>query len=296
MVHGAFQRIVLVDIDTLDETQTRCLSRLSDRPLAYVGAVADISPDIAAQTDCLLLSVRSTLDKAALRAFGLLRLIGVYGTSTRQIDVLSARAQGVQIATISDYCNYDTAEFAVTVAQMYFRNLLPIYDSSRIPVQVRGRTLGVLGFGRIGREVAELAQRVGLNIRRASSDRAATESPEFLTATELFSVSDIVTVHVPPNVLVITAPTLERAQRTRCIIHTSLGLTIDFDALENWLSNSANTFVIDSTAAVRYRELSQRYSNCVSLPVGAYQTQESMAVRGALLVRLVEEAVKQTSI
>ena len=150
-----------------------------------------------------------------------------------------------------------TADFAWTLLLTIARRLLegdqwmrsgtwPGWDLDQmLGTDVWGKTLGIVGFGRIGRGVARRAQ--GFNMRVLYSDavRAASNVEENLRAEyverdKLFHESDFVTLHVPllaDTRHLISKENLEKMKRTAYLINTSRGPVVDEAALAEALEN-----------------------------------------------------------
>lgn len=153
------------------------------------------------------------LDEAAIRAATDLRLICVGATGVDNIDLTAARARDIPVCNVR---NYGTA----AVGQHVFALLLALAtrwhqyaadvragDWSRAdnfclmhrPVmELAGKTLGIIGFGALGREVARLGEAFGMRVRVAQSLRPdAAAQPGRLPLAELLAESDLVSLHCP---------------------------------------------------------------------------------------------------
>lgn len=153
------------------------------------------------------------LDGAAIRAATDLQLICVGATGVDNIDLTAARARGIPVCNVR---NYGTA----AVGQHVFALLLALAtrwhqyaadvragDWSRTdnfclmhrPVmELAGKTLGIIGFGALGREVARLGEAFGMRVRVAQSLRPdAAAQPGRLPLADLLAESDLVSLHCP---------------------------------------------------------------------------------------------------
>ncbi len=151
------------------------------------------------------------IDSAILDHAGRLRIIGRAGVGTDNIDIPKATALGIAIINAP-------AGNTVAVAELFFGALISLlrhlpraatsmssgrWDrSSLLGTELRGRTLGIIGLGRIGAEVATRARAFGMNVT-AFDPYVTDERFELLRASraaslqDLLSTADVVTVHTP---------------------------------------------------------------------------------------------------
>jgi D-3-phosphoglycerate dehydrogenase len=177
-----------------------------------------------------------------------LRLIVRWGVGYDQIDVPAATARGIAVSNAPTYGTDDVAEHAVALL-LAWAHRVPQMDASmhagiwpavsQYPIhRLRGRTLGIVGLGRIGSGVARRAR--GLGLRVLACDPALT--PEDIRARDcepaafedLLAASDYVTVHVPlwaSTLHLIDATALARMQPDALLVNTSRGPVIDEPAL-----------------------------------------------------------------
>lgn len=219
--------------------------RFDDRP-----SPADIAQRIDG-ADCVLLSRHTVLDAPTLLAAKELRYVGIcaskYTGVSATVHEAAAAERLITVTGVSDYS--DPAVLEWLTAQ-----LVTIYREERakgLPAEeLYGKHLGIVGMGHMGRKVAPWFQRVGLsthyyNRSRKEDMEAAGTNYQDLPA--LLHQSDIVTIHVPRNSLRIDAATINQLKKDTILIHTSLGVPFDEQALYNWLkAHPAATFVMDS--------------------------------------------------
>ncbi len=161
----------------------------------------------------ILLTNKTVLDRAAILSLPRLRYIGVMATGHNVVDGAAARERGIPVTNVPVYGTN-------SVAQMTFALLLELARGvghhartvregrwSASPdfcywdtplVELDGLTLGVVGYGRIGREVARLAR--AFNMRTVAYTLSAREPEpgvEFVPLDDLFRESDVVSLHCP---------------------------------------------------------------------------------------------------
>lgn len=200
----------------------------------------------------IVLTNKTVLDRHSLSRLPRLRFVSVLATGYNVVDVDAARARGIPVSNVPEYGTD-------SVAQHVFALLLELchhvgaHDRAvtdgewvaakdfcfwKFPlVELTGRTLGVVGFGRIGRRVGVLANAFGMRVLAAGGRRRPVPPYEPFAWTEiddLFAASDVVSLHCPltaRNEAFVNAKLLERMKRTAFLINTARGPLVDEAAL-----------------------------------------------------------------
>ena len=143
-----------------------------------------------------------------------LRFIGVLATGYNVVDVEAARARGIPVCNVPAYGTAAVAQFTIALLLELCHHVGAHSDSvhrgdwTKSPdwcywndplVELSGKTLGVVGFGRIGRTVATIAAALGMQIVAydAAPRREDRELAQFMPLTELLACADVVTLHCP---------------------------------------------------------------------------------------------------
>lgn len=211
-----------------------------------------------ARYDALLPTITDRIDAALLgRPDRRVRIIANYGAGVDHINLDAARAAGVVVTNTPDVLTEATAEIAILLMLMASRRAgegeRELRDgrwtgwrpSHLIGQGLAGRTLGVVGFGRIGQATAGKARGLGMRIRYASRSRAAPEVEAALGAECVGSLqmlaaeSDIVSLHVPGGEAtrhLVDAALLSVMPRHAIVVNTARGAVIDEAALAEALA------------------------------------------------------------
>jgi glycerate dehydrogenase len=186
---------------------------------------------------------------------GGLRLIAVAATGTDNVDLEAARTRGIRVCNVSGYAAQSVAQFTMalilelaTCAGRY-RELVragawqksPMYTLLEFPsVELRGKTLGIVGYGHIGRTVAEMARGFGMQVLvSARPGSKAPIPPGRVSLDQLLSQADFVTLHCPltPQTKgLIDRRALALMKPTAFLVNTARGALVDDDALIQALS------------------------------------------------------------
>lgn len=208
-----------------------------------------------AQEADVVLTNKVILDREVLGRLPNLKYIGVLATGYNVVDVEAARERGIAVTNVPAYST-------ASVAQMVFALLLELTEHvghhahltrwghwsesqdfcfwDRPLVELDGLTMGVVGFGAIGRRVARIAGAIGMKllVHTAHPDKYR-QIPEasgvrFVGLDELFSESDVVSLHCPLNPQtqgMVDARRLALMKPTAYLINTGRGPLIDEEAL-----------------------------------------------------------------
>lgn len=218
----------------------------------------------AAQAEGLIVRTYTRVDDGLLDRLPALKVVGRAGTGLDSIDVDACRARGVRVVHTPEANTRAVVEFVLAALLHVERPLvtfdgpmiLPAWNEARrralAPRELAGRTLGVLGLGRIGSQVARAAE--ALNMRVIYHDlRDITLAERHGAAPagldELLSRSDVLSVHVderPANRGLIGARALSALKPDAVFINTSRGFVVQEHALAAHLrSNSGARAIVD---------------------------------------------------
>jgi phosphoglycerate dehydrogenase-like enzyme len=197
------------------------------------------------------------MDDAFYRAAPCLRLIQLFSAGYDHVDLDAARRAGVPVSNNGGANSRAVAEHSILLMLAVYRRLIHQHEMTAggrwrgnqpMPTffEMHGKTLGIIGFGTIGKRVARIAaggfdMRIQYNdIVRLSEDTEDALNVRYRLLPELLRTSDIVTCHVPLTALtrgMINATTLAQLQPHAVLINCSRGPVVDFAALHDALSN-----------------------------------------------------------
>jgi phosphoglycerate dehydrogenase-like enzyme len=187
---------------------------------------------------------RTYFDASRLSSLPALRLLVTTGMANASIDVGFARSQGVTVCGTRGTSGA-TAELTWGLILSLVRHI-PEEDrrmraggwQETVGLGLRDRTLGVVGFGRQGRAVASIGQAFGMKVQawslNLSASSASSVDVPVVSREELFSTSDVVTIHYklgPRSVGLVGTAELALMKPTAYLINTSRGPIVDSSAL-----------------------------------------------------------------
>jgi len=213
--------------------------------------------------DGLICHIISTIDEEVLASAPTLKVVANVAVGYNNIDVAAARRRGVIVTNTPDVLTETTADFAWTLLMATARRVVEADHYARSGrwtawkwdllwgADVHGKTLGIVGFGRIGRAVARRA--LGFNMRVLYHDAvradAAVERELSATATDLETLlreADFVTLHTnltPETRHLIGERTLRLMRKSAIVVNAARGPIVDEAALaqalrEGWIAGA----------------------------------------------------------
>jgi glyoxylate reductase/D-3-phosphoglycerate dehydrogenase len=209
-----------------------------------------------AEAEYLLGNVEG-MDDAFYRTAARLRLVQLFSAGYDRVDLDAARRAGVLVANNGGANSRAVAEHTILLMLAVYRRLVHQHDMTAggrwrgnqpMPMfyEMHEKTLGIIGFGTIGKRVARIAaggfsMRIQYNdIVRLSEDAEDAMNVRYRLLPELLRTSDIVTLHVPLTSLtrnMISTAELAQMQPHAVLINCSRGPVIDFPALHDALTN-----------------------------------------------------------
>lgn len=201
--------------------------------------------------DVLLSIFHSPVDKEIINAGKKLKLISNYGVGYNNIDVQYAREKGISVTNTPQAVNTPTAELTMALLLCAARRVAECNMRLRqekenmwgtmknLGFGLEGKTLGIIGMGNIGKNVARKAQAFGMNIIYYNNQ---TEVPDYQRTdlNTLLKESDFITLHTPLTPLtyhLIGAKELALMKTTAILVNTARGPVVDEKALAEALKN-----------------------------------------------------------
>ena len=280
----------------------------------WVVLTHDQLPDglAAALADADALVVRSAVqaDDALMASAPKLRVIGRAGVGVDNIDADAATKRGIVVMNTPGANAVAVAELTIGLMLALARKVPAAntgmhagrWEKKNLQgMELRGKTLGILGLGRIGLEVAKRAKGFGLEIIGSdpfvSAAVARDNSIKLVTLDELIAGADYITLHVgltPQTTGVINAKTLAAMKKGVRIINCARGELIDDEALVEALKSgqvagaALDVFAVEPVKETPYAEL----DNVILTPHIAGSTAEAQEAVGIQIARQVRDYLK----
>ena len=229
-----------------------------------------------------------------------LKFIDVAFTGVDHVGLAAAKERGVKVSNASGYSNESVAELVLGMALNILRNVGAVEARCRegltkdglVGWELKGKTVGIIGFGKIGRRSAELFHAFGCKVL-AHSRTVKPDAPDYveqIALDELLAQSDIVVLHCPLNDStrgMINADKLAMMKRSAILINVARGPVVvakDLaDALNNGVIAAAGIDVFDKEPPLDLSEPLLNCKNCLVTPHVAFATKESMSLRAEIV-------------
>lgn len=257
----------------------------------------------------IVLTNKAPLPGEALEQLPRLRFVAVTATGYNIVDAEAAKKCGVIVSNVPEYATD-------CVAQLVFALLLELchhvaYHNAEVRagkwsrcedfafwdwplIELAGEKMGIVGFGRIGRRVGQIAHALGMEVLAA--DIARTDPPGYepfawMEAPELFAAADVVSLHcpqTPENVGMVNRDLLGRMKPTARLINTARGgLVVEADLAEALNAGRLAGAAVDVVSAepIKLGNPLMSAGNCIITPHIAWAT---LAARRRLMAATAE--------
>jgi glycerate dehydrogenase len=244
----------------------------------------------------VIITNKALITAAVLNALPLLKLVTVVATGYNIIDLEAAKEKGVCVCNVPGYATKSVAQHTFTLilnlatkAYVYHNDIQAgQWQKSRSftlltypTFDLAGKTIGIIGFGAIGREVAKIAESFGMNVLAYDAFGIKDDKYANTDFETLLRQSDVVTLHCPlteQNRHLMDAAALAKMKKTAVLINTARGPLIDEEALTEALNSATIAGAgIDVLTVEPPREANMllKARNLIVTPHCAWSTQEA---------------------
>lgn len=253
----------------------------------------------AKDADAMILA-NMPMPAEVLRKCDKLRFIDVAFTGVDHVGLDAAKEKNIAVSNASGYSNEAVSELVIGTTLSLARNLRSVEDRCRegkdktglVGWEIKGKTVGIIGLGKIGTRTAELFHAFGATVLAQSRTHhdGIAEYIEQVTQEELLRRSDIVVLHCPLNDStrgMINAEKLAMMKPTALLVNVARGpVVVEKDlasALENGVIAGAAIDVFDKEPPLDTASPILHAPNCLVTPHVAFATQQSMSLRAEIV-------------
>lgn len=228
-------------------------------------------------------------------------LICVFGSGFEFIDIAAANRKGITVTNIPDYCTQAVAEHTVALmiaaSRFYYKAGSELRSGIWNPhrykgLELYGKTLGIIGYGRVGRRVSKIARGgFGMNVIAVNSKSTRNEIETLLKE------ADFISIHVPLNKAtrnLISQKEFDLMKDGVVIVNTSRGAVIDTDALVKNIKDkrvfAAGLDVFEREPILLNHPL-LRFDNVILTPHMGFKTSSSEELVSRLLVENIKSFI-----
>lgn len=247
----------------------------------------------------IILTNKVPLTEETLNRLALLKYIGVLATGYNIVDAISAKEKGILVCNAPGYSTASVIQLTFALLLELTHHVQRHSDSvmsgrwSRsedfcfwdFPLtELEGKTLGIIGFGTIGKGVGDVAVAFGMNLiaaGRIKTDQTHRKNFKWVTLFDLLQQSDVISIHCPLTAEtkgIINTENLQLMKRSAFLLNTSRGpIVVDQDlagALNNDIIAGAGIDVLSTEPPPETNPLLQA-KNCIITPHIAWATKEA---------------------
>jgi D-3-phosphoglycerate dehydrogenase / 2-oxoglutarate reductase len=301
-------KIKIVLLENISDTAVNALKGAGYSNIERLTKALEGKALIEALKGARMLGIRSRTEMTGevLAATDQLIAIGCFSVGTNQVDLDAARRKGIPVFNAPFSNTRSVAELTIAEIVMLYRRIFPRsvsahaggWDKSATGShEVRGKTLGIVGYGNIGSQLSDLAEAMGMRVifydhtdklRRGNVEPANTLD-------ELLQASDVVTVHLPETsstMGMFGAGEIARMKKGAFLINNARGTLVDLDALASALKSghlagaAVDVFPVEpSSNSDRFASPLQGLDNVILSPHVGGSTEEAQERIGAEVAR-----------
>ena len=194
------------------------------------------------KVDGLICFPYDIIDKEVIDAAPNLKTISTYSVGYDHIDIEYAKSKKIKIGYTPDVLTDATADLSMTlmldllrrvtegdriIREGKWKEIYGAYDY--VGTEIAGKTLGILGMGRIGTQMAKRAKAFGMNVIFHNRRKISSKVGKYVTLDNLLKKSDVLSVHVPSTretLELIDLPKFKKMKKTAFIVNTARGKII----------------------------------------------------------------------
>ena len=244
-----------------------------------------------------LLTAFIRMDREALEHAPNLQVISINATGYDCVDLPEATKRSIGVCPVGEYCTWDVAEHTIALMLALNKNLKEYtydiekkhvweYSISNIPTRISNQTLGIFGFGKIGKAVAKMARGLGMQVIAMDiadkKEEAEKLGVEMVAAEEIYERADVISNHMnlgAGNRDYFTIREFRRMKRHPIFLNMARGVSINEEdlaqALDEGILRGAGLDVLsDETPKLEGHPLVNR-RNLIITPHAAFFSKEA---------------------
>ncbi|WP_020530022.1 NAD(P)-dependent oxidoreductase [Flexithrix dorotheae] len=256
-----FQKLVCVDKTNLEQWAIQRLSDFSKSEIQIYEDYPQTETELLERigdADGLFVSWKTKVSAEVIQKSKNLKYIGMccslIDKKSANVDVLAAESLGITVRGVRDYGDEGVVEFVFSQLIALAKGLGKWQWKSQ-QTELKGKQLGIIGFGTLGKMVAQVALAFGMKVNYYSR----TRKPEFESADlkylplpELLSKVDVITTHLPRNTKILGHAEFDKIKPNSVLINTSIGPTYDMEAFKEWMTEGDHYTILDADGAAGF--------------------------------------------
>lgn len=297
-----FKKALIININEnkLDPIYWKKLNSLVESKVSLPKDSPQIQEELA-DTDCILTGFQIDVGKKEIDSAPNLKYVSVLATAYGKIDTDYAKKKKIVVSNIPGYATESVAEFVFAIILEKIRDISEAKDRgskgnySELGIkatEIKGKVFAVIGLGRIGGRVAEIAKGFGADVRYWSKNRKkelGKSGIKFQDADKLIKEADIISLHLaetPETKQFLNKKRINSIKSGALIISTVPNEITDLDALEERLKKGDITFISDHADELdpKVAKRLSKYDNFILYPPIGYISDEARIAKQEIFI------------
>ena len=302
-----FSKAVFVDFKQ-EDVPASALERLEQVVSGYEFVTSDnlVSSNALTTTDIIFARIFTKIDKSIIDATPNLKYIGVLATSFDKIDIAYARQKGIVVCNLGGYSTEAVAEFVFAVLFEHVRELERAKQQARagdytfdkfMCSELKNKTLGVIGAGRIGSRVVEIGLGIGMKVIYFDRNDKPFINQKGAIRTELDSVlsqSDVISLNLALNdqtERIISRDKINLLKPGCILVNTAPSKLTDMEAIVDRAEEGEIVCILDHSDSMDAESADAllKTPNIVVYPPIGFRTKEADVARWETFISNVEQ-------
>lgn len=258
----------------------------------------------ASDVDCLFARFNK-VDRPLIESLPNLKYIGLLATGTGTVNLEYAKSKRITVCNVPGYATESVAEWVFALILERLRTLEKAKQTARAAdfsgdgfstTEILGKKFGIIGLGRIGFRVAQIARGFGANVFYWSRNRkpqAEKEGFKYESIDSLVKTSDFISLHAlttKETEGMLDAKRLNSVKSGAVLVNVSGMEQVDIPALEKRLVKGDITFILDHPDEMKQGDVKRlaKFSNCIIYPPVGFVSTEARVNKQAIFVANLE--------
>jgi hypothetical protein len=290
-----FKKIATINVLNIPKNIEEQIQKYSEEKVMFYSDDSQSEDETISRigdADAVLGSWNSTITKKVLDSCPNIKYIGICGTSLTKVDVEEVKKHNIILKNVTDYGDEATAEFIFAQLLNLYRGFGK-YHLEEVPSELNGKTIGIIGLGAVGRQVAGIA--LGFNMKVTYFSRTRNSEFEnkdlvFQELETLLATSDIISLCVPRNLNIIGQHEFSLIKPNAILVNTAIGNVFDLPSFIEWISKGQNFFIVDNQ---EYIDQIKNLKNVIALSITAGKTKESIDRLSKKIISNIEKYLSE---
>ncbi|QNK63260.1 dihydrofolate reductase [Pedobacter sp. PAMC26386] len=250
-----FEKITILDNCGLTKEITDQIAKLSKAKLTIYNDYPETDSETFARigdSDCVLVSWQTKITAEIIVKTSQLKYVGMccslYDEASANVNIMAAREKGIQVKGVKDYGDEGAVEFIFAQLIFLLKGLLRVRWKDE-PVELKNKSLGIIGLGTLGLMVAQTALHFGMQVFYFGRSRKYEQEKNgitYLPLDELMASCDIISTHLPKNTVLLSEREFKLKKPDSILVNTSLGVPFEKEAFLNWIADQKNFAIFDA--------------------------------------------------